>query len=143
MKRTTQELTVMVVDDVRTIRARVAASLAAQHCYKVIQAENGNDAIKKITLHKPDIVIMDIHMPDMTGIECIKILKRMPFLRHTRYLVLTADSDFKRVVEAYDVGCTDYIDKSQLDTDLISKLKKAEKMIRMTSNVHSLVGDHL
>ncbi|OGG93558.1 MAG: hypothetical protein A2508_09735 [Candidatus Lambdaproteobacteria bacterium RIFOXYD12_FULL_49_8] len=82
---------ILVVDDEKTIRDLVAFRLE-YHGHKVVTAENGKDALAKLKQTVPDLVVLDVMMPDMTGIEVCKIIKSEPKWAAIKVLLLTAKS---------------------------------------------------
>lgn len=83
--------TILIADDEADVRELVADVLETSG-YKVLQAVNGKDALEKITQAKPDLVILDIRMPEMTGFEVCRKAKSTPALRHIPIIYITASS---------------------------------------------------
>lgn len=95
--------------------------------FDVITAENGKDGLLKSLSDKPDLMLVDLLMPEMSGIEMIKVLRMNSDLKKTPIIVVSAlgrDSDVK---EAFDVGANDYIVKPYSYEDL---KKKVEKLLK-------------
>jgi PAS domain S-box-containing protein len=86
--------TVLVVDDILENRSLIKGFLLP-YKIKLIEAENGSEALEKVNEHKPDFVFMDIRMPVMDGVEAFKIIKSNPETSHIPIVALTA-SVFKR-----------------------------------------------
>lgn len=101
-------ITVAIVED----NAAVCASLekminASDRCRCVSTSRNGAQALKAIPKHKPDVVIMDINLPDLTGIECTTRLKAQ--LPRTQFLVLTVYNDSRQIFRALEAGASGYL----------------------------------
>ncbi|QTA88064.1 response regulator [Desulfonema magnum] len=89
--------TIMIVDDAVSIRGLAAMTLENAG-YQVIQARDGKDALEKISGQKTDLIIVDIYMPNMGGIELVKTLKANSQYKFIPVVILTkeSDSDMKR-----------------------------------------------
>jgi DNA-binding NarL/FixJ family response regulator len=101
-------ITVAIVED----NAAVCASLerminASGRCRCVSTSRNGAQALQAIPKHRPDVVIMDINLPDLTGIECTVRLKAQ--LPRTQVLVLTVYNDSRQIFAALEAGASGYL----------------------------------
>ena len=98
---------ILVVEDDRPIRNLIVTTLKT-HDYKYLAAENGASAILEASSHNPDIVLLDLGLPDMEGVEVIKKIRtwsNMPII------VISARSEDMDKIEALDAGADDYITK--------------------------------
>ena len=98
---------ILVVEDDRPIRNLIITTLKT-HDYKYLAAENGSSAILEASSHHPDIVLLDLGLPDMEGVEVIKKIRtwsNMPII------VISARSEDTDKIEALDAGADDYITK--------------------------------
>ena len=100
---------VMIVDDERQIRDLVADILGKE--YNVVQAENGKAAIEKLRLSLPDLIISDINMPEMNGMEFLKWLKDNPLTKFIPVVFLAFKTDIEDEVETYEMGSEVFIPK--------------------------------
>lgn len=114
---------VLVVDDEPQIRKMMEVTLTS--CgLKIVEAESGNEAIRLTGSHKPDVIILDLGLPDMDGIAVIKRLREWT---QTPIVVVSARSDSSDIVEAFECGADDYMTKP-FDMDvLIARLNTAIK----------------
>jgi len=101
-------ITVAIVED----NAAVCASLerminASDRCRCVSTSRNGEQALQAIPQHQPDVVIMDINLPGLTGIECTARLKRQ--LPRCQVLVLTVYNDSRQIFSALEAGASGYL----------------------------------
>lgn len=112
----------MIVDDQRLMREGLKTILDLEAGIKVIElAENGQDAIEKISVNQPDIVLMDIRMPLMNGVECTAVIKdKYP---HIKILILTTFDDDQYIIEGLRNGAEGYILKDLPSEKLISAIK--------------------
>lgn len=119
---TTGPLRVLVVDDEPPIRRFLRTSLSAQG-YRVIEAENGLAVLTLMANHPPDVIILDLGLPDIDGIEVIRRLRdggaTVPIV------VLTSRTDESGKVRALDLGADDYVTKPFGMDELLARLRAA------------------
>ena len=102
--------TVLVVEDQEEIAALIKFKLKnAGH--DVIFAENGRQGLESARQSTPDLILLDVMMPVMNGVEMLKILKADPDLRSIPVIMLTAQTSETAVVEGFKLGVDDYITK--------------------------------
>ena len=99
----------LVIDDNRDIREMVGELLRAD--YNIITAANGADGVKKAVKYVPDLIICDVMMPIMDGLECCRRIKSEPVTSHIPVLMLTACSMDEQRVQGYDNGADGYLSK--------------------------------
>ncbi len=113
---------ILVVDD-DVINLRMAAHALDKNSYEVVLAGSGAEALEKLKEHQVDLVLLDIEMPEMNGIETFRRLQAdhadMPVI------FLTASGDKKDVMDAIQLGAADYIKKPFLPKDLLERVSKA------------------
>ena len=114
---------VLIVDDEPQIRRFLKTSLSAQN-YEVIEAVDGTEALKLAQREKPDLMILDLGLPDIDGIEVIRRL-RAAGLNTLPIVVLSARSDEHGKVEALDLGADDYITKPFGMEELTARVRAA------------------
>ena len=119
---------VLIVDDTETMRMAEKMMLSNEG-YEIETAVDGVDALKKIAERKPDLVLMDIMMPRMDGIECCERIKVDANLSNIKVVMVTTKSEYERVKEAFAAGCDDYITKPIDKTELLSKMKELMKFV--------------
>lgn len=100
---------VLVIDDNRDIREMVSELLNSE--YNIITATNGSEGVKKAAKYVPDLVICDVMMPGMDGLECCRRLKEETVTSHIPVLMLTACSLDEQRVQGYDNGADGYLSK--------------------------------
>ncbi len=103
---------------------RVVSSLPLN--YKIIEAKNGEEALdileKKDEI--PDIILLDLNMPKISGIEFLSILKENPSLKYIPTIILTTSNNQKDLLECYKIGIAGYILKPLKYEDYVSKIEK-------------------
>ncbi len=101
---------VIITDDHRMTRHMIRNILEGDGV-KVLEAENGQEAMKLFFLNRPDLIITDIMMPVMDGLELCARLKELPEGKHVPILVFTAHNEGREVDEAFRAGASDFINK--------------------------------
>ena len=114
---------VLLVEDDPAVAEVVAVALA-RHGYRVHRVATGSAAIDSVTLDEPDIVVLDLGLPDIDGIEVCRRLRR--WTRHP-IVVLSADGSEDRKVAALDEGADDYVTKPFSMPELLARLRVAER----------------
>ncbi|HET8866258.1 MAG TPA: response regulator transcription factor [Gracilimonas sp.] len=114
--------TILVVDDEKDLLDLIEYNLKKEG-FDVLKAENGEEGIKIAKEHKPDLVLMDIMMPKMDGMEAVEVIRADDELKSIPIIFLTARSDEKTEVEGLNKGGDDYITKPISTTKLISRIK--------------------
>ena len=114
---------VVVVDDGSAMRVGVRTIVTQMGFTVVGEGKNGSEAIDLVTQHKPDMILLDINMPVMTGIEAIEpILKISP---STRVVMMTSVSDSASVDLCLDKGATNYILKTAPRDEIAQSIREA------------------
>lgn len=112
---------VLVVDDNPTIASIVREALKSEG-YAVSCAYSGEEALDDLEVHTPDLIILDIMMPRMTGIEVLKKIKAIPKTAAIPVIMLTAVDKHDQVLEAYNLGADCYITKPFRPKELIHNI---------------------
>jgi two-component system KDP operon response regulator KdpE len=112
---------VLVVDDEPKIRMFIRANLEARG-YEVIVAQDGSEAVEKAGIELPDIIVLDINMPQMDGIEACRRIREWT---DTQIIVLSVRGDEKDKVSALDEGADDYITKPFGIEELLARIRVA------------------
>ena len=139
---------ILLVDDEPDILEFMEYNLKKEN-YQVFTAMNGKEALVLAKKEKPDLIILDIMMPEMDGIETCRTLREIPEFKHTLIAFLTARNEDYSQVAGFDVGADDYITKPIKPRVLISRTnalfrryRSAEQDYHGNKNVLS-VGDLL
>jgi DNA-binding NarL/FixJ family response regulator len=118
----TDVIRILTVDDHRLIRQGLAGLVATQSDMQVVaEAADGREALRQFRIHLPDITLMDLQMPGMTGLEAITaICSEHP---EARIIVLTIDSGDVQVLRALKAGARAYLLKNALDKELLDAIR--------------------
>lgn len=116
-----RDIKILLVDDEPDILEIVGYNLSSEG-YQVITAENGIEAVKKAKKEKPHLIIMDVMMPEMDGIEACEQIRKNPDLTNTIITFLTARGEDYSQVAGFDAGADDYITKPIKPKVLVSKV---------------------
>jgi phosphate regulon transcriptional regulator PhoB len=113
---------ILVVEDEPDIRKLVNYNLAQEH-YKVIEAENGEQALKAIQRDKPHLVVLDLMLPGLSGIELCKILRERSDTAKLPILMLTAKAGEADRVVGLEMGADDYLSKPFSPRELVARVR--------------------
>lgn len=113
---------ILLVDDEEDILDFLELILEEQG-YAIIKASSGSDALAAAQMHRPDLILLDIMMPEMDGWEVLKLLKADEELLQTPVAMLTARSEMKDKIQGLQEGAIDYICKPFSTKELIDKLQ--------------------
>jgi len=138
--------TILIVDDEQDLLDLIEYNLKQQG-FEVLTADNGNRGIQIARDEKPNLVLLDVMMPQMDGIEVCDRMREDPGLKNIPIIFLTARSDEKTEIEGLNKGADDYITKPISTSKLISRIKavlrrfdeKGEQVQKL--NVHDLEID--
>ena len=119
---------ILVVEDDAPVRNLITTTLKA-HDYKFITAQNGNNAIMEASSHNPDIVLLDLGLPDMDGVE---VIERIRTWSDMPIIVISARSEDKDKIDALDSGADDYLTKPFSVEELLARLRVTQR--RLASN---------
>jgi len=114
---------ILSVDDSATMR-RIIGRAVSMMGYEFLEAANGVDAMALLEERHAEIslVIMDINMPEMDGIQALEAIKASPLLKHIPVMMVTTDSDRSRIIQAVQAGAANYVTKPFSHDDLVAKI---------------------
>lgn len=116
-----EDYTILAVDDIATNIMLLKAVLSRAK-YKIVTASGGNEALEKAATELPDLILLDIMMPDMDGYEVIKHLKADPALQDIPVIFLTALHNPEDIVKGFKLGASDYVSKPFNHEELITRV---------------------
>ena len=115
--------TIMVVDDSATMRHAIRNALQPEG-YAVIEAKNGVDGlIRTLSYEKPDLITLDIEMPEMDGISMCRNIRKVRQLDELPIIFLTSMADQQKLLKVFQAGATDYLVKPFLKEELLARLR--------------------
>lgn len=140
----TTVIRVLIVDDHPLMRAGIAGEINAQPDMVVVaEATDGREAIESFELHRPDVTLMDLRMPNMDGVEAIVAIRAISAM--ARIVVLTTAAGDIQAMRAFKAGATGYLLKNMLRTDLIETIhlvyqgkRKIPQQIALQMAEHSI-----
>lgn len=118
---------ILVVEDDRPVRNLIVTTLKT-HDYKYLTAENGSEAVLEASSHNPDIVLLDLGLPDMEGVDVIRKIRtwsNMPII------VISARSEDTDKIEALDAGADDYITKPFSVEELLARIRVTQRRLAL------------
>jgi twitching motility two-component system response regulator PilG len=118
-----KKLRILVVDDSATIRRSAETMLSKEGC-EVITAENGFEALSKITRHHPDLIFVDIMMPRLDGYQTCAIIKNNAEFRDTPVVMLTSKDGLFDMARGRVVGSDQYLTKPFTREELLGAVKQ-------------------
>lgn len=129
MKTDVQEPLIFIVDDNKDLREIVGTKLKANG-FRIEEAENGSQALEKLKTIKPDLVILDVQMPVLGGVETLMRIKADPGLKDLKVVFFTSYGDPQKEAGwidekfAREIGAVDYIKKTEDLPKMIEQIKK-------------------
>ena len=121
---------ILVVEDDNSVKNLITTTLKA-HDYRYLTASNGADAVLEASSHNPDIVLLDLGLPDIDGVDVIKKIRtwsNMPII------VISARSEDTDKIEALDAGADDYLTKPFSVEELLARLRVTQRRLNMIQN---------
>jgi DNA-binding NarL/FixJ family response regulator len=127
-----EHVRILVVEDHRIVREGLCLYLAREPRFEVVAAVGtGEDAVKEYLRHRPDLVLMDLQLPTMSGVEAIRAIRKED--RTARVVVLTMYAGDEDIRRALDAGAVTYLLKASLSDDLIDVLHRVHQGDRPVS----------
>lgn len=112
---------ILVVDD-EPGNLRVVGTLLARRGFQVLEAATGQDALRIAAEQLPDLILLDMLMPDMDGFQVLAEIRRDEALRDLPVVCLTAARDREQLLRAFDAGAVDYVTKPFLSEELLARV---------------------
>jgi DNA-binding response OmpR family regulator len=129
---------IMIVDDDPNIRELVS-TLLQNHGFEACEAADGRDALQKMTNDNPDLVIVDIMMPNMDGFELCRHLRR--YYENMPILMLTAKGELASKVKGFGLGADDYLTKPFEDDELIIRVQALLRRYKIETSKVIQIGN--
>jgi PleD family two-component response regulator len=113
---------ILVVDDSSTVL--IMEELLLRRKYEVIKATGGMQALRVAAEQRPELILLDIVMPDMDGLETCRLLRGMEATKSTPIIMVTTRGEQKTMAAAYANGATDYVTKPIDHKELLDKVER-------------------
>jgi two-component system alkaline phosphatase synthesis response regulator PhoP len=133
--------TILIVDDEQDILDLIEYNLQKEG-FDVLKAEDGLEGIEMARKHNPNLVLLDIMMPKMDGLEVVERMRNDQELKHIPIIFLTARGDENTEVQGLDKGGDDYITKPISTTTLISRIKAVLRRFEETHELDDTIEVH-
>jgi CheY-like chemotaxis protein len=98
--------------------------------FEVVTASNGLEAQEKARRERPDLILMDIVMPQLNGIQACKALRQDPETKHIPIILVTTRGEAESMEQGYESGCNDYVTKPVNSAELLSKVRNILGMLK-------------
>jgi two-component system alkaline phosphatase synthesis response regulator PhoP len=115
---------ILVADDEPDVLFMTAFTLRQLGGFDVIEARNGQEALELLEQHQPDLMVLDVQMPRMTGYEVCRCVRQHATLSHTPVILLSAKSQNYEIQEGRDAGATLYILKPYAPQHLVEEVSR-------------------
>ena len=125
--------TILVVEDDKPVRTLITTTLKANG-YRFIEVTTGEEAILQATSHNPDIILLDLGLPDMDGVE---IILKIRSWSNVPIIVISARSEDSDKIEALDSGADDYLTKPFSVEELLARLRVTQRRLAMLGAEHA------
>ena len=120
MENHTGQATVLIIEDHTDLRTYIRESLTSY--YQVLEAENGRDGLHKALHQQPDLIVSDIMMPEMDGVELCRLLKKEARTAHIPLILLTARTSQDSRLEGLEAGADEYLSKPFQVRELLARI---------------------
>jgi two-component system sensor histidine kinase/response regulator len=113
---------ILVVDDVSK-NLQVVGTLLRREGYRFAPATSGPQALERVRVERPDLILLDLMMPDMDGLEVCRRLKADPHTQRVPIIFLTASNEMEHLVQGFEAGAVDYITKPFNPPELLARVR--------------------
>lgn len=129
--------TILAVDDAQDTLMLLEFDLQSEG-YEVITANDGETAINILSKQKVDLILLDLYMPGLSGLETLEKIKAQSEFVNTPIIMLSASDDENEIVSALELGANDYITKPYIPKVLLARLKTSLRLLEKTLTLESL-----
>lgn len=119
----TKSAKILLVDDVQAILDEERQILSSVSGLEILECTTGAAAIKAIATQRPEIVFLDLVLPDLSGEQICRAIKAKPELADTAIIIVTAKGDPDQLQRAFEAGCDAYVTKPFEASDLLDKVR--------------------
>ena len=122
---------ILVVEDDRPVSSLITTTLKI-HDYSSITASSGMEAVSLCASHKPDLILLDLGLPDMDGIEVIKTIREWSSVI---IIIISARSEDSDKIKALDSGADDYLTKPFSVDELLARIRAAQRRLKYIAKI--------
>jgi CheY-like chemotaxis protein len=140
----TKESVILIVDDLKQNLKLLSYILQAEN-YQTSLALSGKDALEKLNVLTPDLILLDLMMPDMSGLEVCEKIKSNPDYQAIPVIFLTASQEEHHLKQAYSLGASDYVTKPFKKPELLTRVatqltlrSQAKRIVELTEEIRLL-----
>lgn len=113
---------ILLVDDSETVLL-IEQMILKKEPYQLFTAKNGVEGVEKALANRPDLILMDVVMPEMNGFEAVRSLRQRDATRSVPIVMVTTKAEAESMEAGYESGCSDYITKPIDSTELLAKVR--------------------
>ena len=113
---------ILVVDDISK-NLQVVGTLLRKEGYRIVPATSGAQALERVRAEAPDLILLDLMMPEMDGLEVCRRLKAEPLTQPIPVIFLTASNEMEHLVQGFEVGAVDYVTKPFNPPELLARVR--------------------
>ena len=103
--------TILIVDDSRAMRAMLVSTIESINSYNIVEASTGFEALRLLPREKVDLILTDINMPDINGLELLSYLRNNPNYQEIPVIIVSSEGSQKDIDKGKQLGANDYIIK--------------------------------
>jgi CheY-like chemotaxis protein len=112
---------ILIADDSKTA-LMMSQMLLKRHPFDIVTASDGAEAVQRAIADHPDLILMDVVMPNMNGFEAVRAIRATDSVRSIPVIMVTTRSEAENVEDGYESGCNDYITKPVDGVELLEKI---------------------
>ncbi len=120
---------ILIIDDAKEVRKFVFEYVFEPHGFKGIEAEDGADGLKKMMQHKPDLILLDVHMPKMTGIQVLEHMQARGL--EIPVIIITSHGSEAIAIEVFRMGVKNYVKKPFYPEEMLDVIEEALRETRL------------
>ena len=129
---------VLIADDEPTVRLIVQETLEFAG-FRVVTASDGNEALACYEEHQPDLILLDLQMPELDGYSVCRRIREVETDWQTPIIILTGQDDEESIARAFELGATDFVNKPIVWPLLVHRIRYVMRAVENLNAVHSLI----
>lgn len=133
-----EESVILIVDDLKQNLKLLNIILESAH-YQTSLALSGKDALERLKVLNPDLILLDLMMPDINGLEVCRRIKSSPEYEDIPVIFLTASVEENHLIEAYSLGANDYVNKPFRKPELLGRIKTQLTLRKQSKLIQELL----